>query len=499
MNMDKPVRRVAIFAMLLFFGLMAQVNYVQGSQAEDLRTDARNARQYADVFNSPRGQISAGGEVLVESKETHKPNPKYGRTYGSKPGDGPIFAPITGYFNGNATQVERAYNSLLGGKDKRITQQRWFDTFIGKKAEGANLELTVDPEAQRTAYRALKEKTQPGRRGGAVVIDIKTGAIKVAASWPSFDPNEVAPQTGEKGAKRLEELDKGSGVIRPLVDNALSQTFPPGSSFKTVTSAVAMERLGLNISSQVNTGQLILPESGRPLPNSHDSGSCAGSAPLKGAFAESCNTSFAKMALDMGIQQLHDGSAKFGFGERIKMEPDMYAAASAVPVSVTDAKGNKIETGKDGTARSGIGQENVRATPLQMAMVACAVANDGKIMSPYVVQTVRAKDQSELYSASPKQFAQAMSGDHAEQMQEMMRAVVSEGTAKNLQGRQIAGKTGTAEQDPASGIPNSRWFVGFSPVQNPRYAFAVVTEGSGDGATNAGPIAATIMAEVLKK
>lgn len=495
MNMDKPVRRVAIFALLLFFGLMAQVNYVQGSQAEDLRTDDNNARQYADVFNSPRGQISAGGEVLVTSKETGKDNPKYGRSYK----DGPVFAPVTGYFNGNATQVERAYNSLLGGKDKRITQQRWFDTFIGKPAEGANLELTIDPDAQRTAYQQLKARTQQGRRGGAVVMDVKTGAIKVAASWPSFDPNEVAPQTGEKGVKRLERLNEGSGVIRPLVDNALSQTFPPGSSFKTVTSAIAMERLGLSSSSTVNTGTLILPESGRSLPNSHDSGSCGGAAPLRGAFAESCNTSFAKMALDMGIQQLHDGSAKFGFGDRIKIEPDMFAAKSAVPVSFTDANGKTVQTGKDGTARSGIGQENVRATPLQMAMVAAAVANEGTIMNPYVVQKVRAKDQSELYNASPKEFGKAMSGDNAEQLADMMRAVVAEGTAKNLQGMRIAGKTGTAEQDAASGIPNSRWFVGFSPVENPRYAFAVVTEGPNDGATNAGPIAGAIMAKVLQK
>ncbi|RKS79242.1 cell elongation-specific peptidoglycan D,D-transpeptidase [Actinomadura pelletieri DSM 43383] len=495
MSMDKPVRRVAIFALLLFFGLMAQVNYVQGSQAEDLRTDSNNARQYADVFNSPRGQISAGGEVLVTSTKTGKDNPKYGRNYK----DGPVFAPITGYFNGNATQLERAYNSLLGGKDKRITQQHWFDTFIGKKADGANLELTIDPDAQRTAYEQLKAKTQQGRRGGAVVIDVKTGAIKVAASWPSFDPNEVAPQTGEKGAKRLEELDKGTGVLRPLVDNALSQTFPPGSSFKAVTSAIAMERDGLSSSTTVNTGQLILPESNRPLPNSHDSGSCAGTATLKNAFAESCNTTFGKMALDMGIQQLHDGSAKFGFGERVKLEPDMFAAKSEVPVSYTDAEGKTVPTGKDGTARSGIGQENVRSTPLQMALVAAAIANKGKIMNPYVVQKVRAKDQSELYNASPKEFGKAMSEDHAEQLADMMRAVVASGTATNLRGQRVAGKTGTAEQDPASGLPNSRWFVGFSPVENPRYAFAVATEGPGDGAANAGPIAAAIMAKVLKK
>ncbi|WP_242882832.1 peptidoglycan D,D-transpeptidase FtsI family protein [Actinomadura litoris] len=493
MNMDKPIRRVAIFGLLLFFGLMAQVNYVQGSQADNLRTDARNSRQYSDLFNSPRGEISAGGEVLVSSKETHKDNPKYGRSYK----DGPVFAPVTGYFNGNATQVERAYNSLLGGKDKRITQQRWFDTFIGKKAEGANLELTINPRAQRVAYEKLKGQTQEGRRGGAVVIDVRTGAVQVAASWPSFDPNEIAPQTGDKGVKRLNELDGATGVIKPLVDNALSQTFPPGSSFKAVTSAVGMQDLNVNSSTTVNTGQLILPESGRPLPNSHDSGSCAGSAPLKGAFAESCNTSFAKMALDLGIQQLHDGAEKFGFGKRVNLEPDFPAAKSEVPVSVQDASGKTIPTGKDGTARSGIGQENVRATPLQMAMVAAAIANKGKIMNPYVVQKARAKDQSELYNASPKLFGQAMTGDQASQLEDMMRAVVSEGTAKNLQSANIAGKTGTAEQ--GQGIPNSRWFVGFGPFDNPRYAFAVITEGPGDGATNAGPVAAAIMAQVLKK
>ena len=493
MNMDKPVRRVAIFALLLFFGLMAQVNYVQGSQAEALRTDSANSRQYADVFNSPRGQISAGGEVLVTSKETGKDNPKYGRSYK----DGPVFAPVTGYFNGGATQVERAYNSLLGGKDKRITQQHWFDVFIGKKADGANVELTIDPDAQRTAYAQLKARTQPGRRGGAVVIDVKTGAVKVAASWPSFDPNDVAPQTGTKGANRLEQLDKGNGVVKPLVDNALSQTFPPGSSFKTVVSALAMKNLGANSSTTVDTGQLILPESGRPLPNSHDSGSCGGSASLRGSFAESCNTTFAKMALDMGIQKLHDGSGQFGFGKRIQLEPDFYTAESDVPVAYTDASGKTIPTGRDGTARSGIGQENVRATPLQMAMVACAVANGGKIMKPYVVQTVRAKDQSELYGASPEEFAKPISGDQAGQLEDMMRAVVAEGTAKNLQGQRIAGKTGTAEQ--GSGNPNANWFVGFSPVENPRYAFAVMTEAPGSGAANAGPIAGAIMAKVLQK
>ncbi|MBX6765666.1 MAG: hypothetical protein IRY90_00655 [Actinomadura rubrobrunea] len=492
MNMDKPLRRVAIFGLLLFFALMAQVNYVQGSQAESLRNDDKNTRKFAEVFNSPRGDIIAGGQVIAQSEPTGKDNPKYGRTYKN----GPVYAPVTGYFNGGASKVELAYNSLLGGTDKRITHQRWFDAFIGKKAEGANVELTLNTDAQQVAYQRLRSSTT--RRAGAAVIDIKTGAVQVLASYPSFDPNEVAPQRGAKGSQRLVELDQAKGVIKPLIDNAMSQTFPPGSSFKTVTAAIAMEQLGLTSRSIVNTGQLILPESGRPLPNSHDSGSCAGRATLLGAYAESCNTTFGELALQMGIKQLNAGATKFGFNRRFEIEPDVRPAESDVPLAVRNLEtGQMTPTGKDGTARSGIGQENVRATPLQMAMVAAAVANEGKIMKPYLVQTVRAKDQSELYSAEPKEFSQAIKPETAEQLADMMRAVVREGTARNLQGMNIAGKTGTAEQ--GSGNPNARWFVGFAPINKPRYAFAVLTEGPGDGATNAGPVAGAILALVFKK
>ncbi|MFD0856640.1 hypothetical protein ACFQ07_30690, partial [Actinomadura adrarensis] len=155
--MDKPLRRVAIFGLLLFFGLMAQVNYVQGSQAESLRTDDKNSRQFADVFNNPRGQILAGNTVLASSKATGKDNPKYGRDYsGGRALDARIFSPVTGYFNGGASKIELAYNGLLGGEDRRITQQRWFDAFIGKPAEGADVEVTIDPQAQKLAYQRLK-------------------------------------------------------------------------------------------------------------------------------------------------------------------------------------------------------------------------------------------------------------------------------------------------------------------------------------------------------
>ncbi|MBC6457166.1 penicillin-binding transpeptidase domain-containing protein [Actinomadura sp. HBU206391] len=486
MDLDKPLRRVSIFALLLILALMINVNYIQGSEAENLRKDKLNSRQYADVFNRDRGSIIAGAETLASSKESGKSNPKYQRDYK----DGVIFSPVTGFFSstGGRSGLEVAYSSLLDGQDKRLSAKRWFDSFIGKPTEGANVVTTIDPRAQRTAYTALKGTTT--RRAAAVVMDIKTGAIKVLASYPSYDPQAIAPQTGDKGAKELARLDDAN--FKPLVNKALNETFPPGSSFKTVVAATMMADKGLTTDSVVPTGTLILPESRRPLPNSHEHGACGGSASLINAFAESCNTTFGDMALKLGAPALNAGAAKFGFGKKVQVEPDLFSAESDVPVK----EPNGQPLGGDNLGRSGIGQANVRATPLQMAMVAAAVANKGKIMKPYLVDKVRADDQSELYSASPEQYAQAMSGGVADQLKQMMAAVVNSGTATNLRGTNIAGKTGTAETGIAAN--NSRWFVGYSPVESPRYAFAVVTEGAGAAATNAGNPAATIMQAVRR-
>lgn len=509
MNMDKPLRRVTIFGLLLIVALMAQINYIQGGQAEDLQKDKLNNRQFLDVFNRPRGKIIAGAETLVYSQKTAKDKEKYSRFYK----DGPIFAPITGFFNGGAGGIEFAYNSLLDGRDKRITHQRWFDQFIGKKAVGADVEVTIKPNAQRVAYNALRSGTN--RRAGAAVVDIRTGAIVVLAGFPSFDPNDVAPQTGLKGSRRLQILDgkppadaspqeieqakQNRDVLRqPLVDKARSSSFPPGSSFKTVVAAIAMDKQGLTEQSTVPTGELILPESRKPLPNSHDGGACAGSATLIKAFAESCNTTFGKLALDMGINKLNEGAGEFGFGKPIPIEKDLDGATSQVPLSI-----GGVPTGPDDTARSGIGQSSVQATPLQMALVGAAVANGGEIKKPYLVQRVRAADQSVLEETKPSEFARPIKEGTADQLKRMMREVISSGTATTLQGQNVAGKTGTAEQTDRNGNEdpshNARWFVGFSPIDNPRYGFAVVSEGPGTGAQGAGPVAGAIMRAVLAK
>lgn len=489
MDIDRPLKRVGVFAVLLIFALMVQVNYIQGTQAEKLKEHERNTRKYADVFTRDRGPILAGGETLAASEKRSKDkNAKYSRNYK----EGLVFSPVTGFFasTGGKSGIELAYSSVLDGKDKKLTTQKWFDAFIGNPVKGATVVTTINPDAQRTAYSALKGSTS--RRAAAVVIDVETGAIVVAASYPSYDPNQIAPQV-KNGGKRLDQLDQDRANFKPLVNKALNETFPPGSAFKTVVAAAAMEADGLSTDSTVDTGALILPESGKPLPNSHEGGACAGSASLINAFAESCNTTFGKMAIKMGAVGLNKAAGKFGFGKKIEIEPDLFSAESDVPVK--EPGGTPL--GGDNLGRSGIGQANVRATPLQMAMVAAAVANEGKIMKPYLVKEVRSAQETGLYEAQPELYAKAMDAGIARQLKQMMAAVVSNGTAKNLQGRNIAGKTGTAET--GIGNINSRWFVGYSPIQEPKYAFAVITEGTGSAATAAGPLAGQIMAAVNAK
>ncbi|GAA2617309.1 penicillin-binding transpeptidase domain-containing protein [Actinomadura fulvescens] len=483
MNMDKPLRRVAIFGLLLFFGLMAQINYVQGSQADKLRTDANNSRQYLNLFNEPRGTIMAGPDVLVTSVKTGKSNPKYGRAYK----DGEIFAPITGYFTGAAGSggLEKAYNLLLSGQDKRLANQEWFDTFIGKKAKAANVQTTIDPRAQRIAYNALKASTT--RKAAAVVMDVKTGAIKVLASFPSFDPTTVAPQTGEAGVKRFDALNKDR--TKPNVDKAMSDTNFPGSSFKAVIAASALEN-GIDKNTSVPApSTYLLPGTSVSLPNSHEGGACggAGQAPLILTFAESCNTTYGILGAEqLGKDKVIPTVKKFGYDQAIEVEPGMRSAKSSFP---------NDDAAK--TALASIGQGSNSATPLHMAMVAAAAANNGKIMKPYLMDKVVSGDtQKVIEQADPTEFGQAMSSGAADQLADMMREVVRSGTGKSLAQFDIAGKTGTADID---GVEfNNRWFVGFSPIEKPRYAFAVFTQGDGSGGEFAGPVAGKIMQAVRK-
>ncbi|MCO5974232.1 peptidoglycan D,D-transpeptidase FtsI family protein [Actinoallomurus soli] len=461
---------MTIFSLLLVLALMVNVTYIQGAQEQKLRDDPLNARHFLEQFNRNRGPIMAGGTVIARSRDTGQKDFRYQREYP----ESEVFAPITGYFapSGGVTGVEAAADSLLSGTDPRLTVQHWFDAIVGRTNQGATVHTTIDPAAQRATYDALRTSTS--RRAAAVAIDVKTGAIKVMASYPSFDANSIAVHDTTASTKAYDRLLKASGS--PLIDKAIDESFAPGSTFKIITAAAGMDKQGLNENSPVDTpGVLTLP-SGNPLHNDADSGPCnGGQLPLITAFAQSCNSTFGKLALDMGQKALGAEASGFGFGQHIPIESDLRSAASVYPKNM----------GGDDVGRSGIGQGSVSATPLQMALAAAAVAHGGVVMKPYLIQRITAPDQSEIEAASPKELFHATSAQTASQLRDMMREVVASGTGAGRVSSDIAGKTGTAE----TGLSyNERWFAGFAPADNPQIAFAVVTEGSGFGADAAGPI-----------
>jgi penicillin-binding protein A len=477
---NKPLRKVAIVGLLLILACLINVNYIQGVEADKLRTNPYNARQYLDRFNHNRGPIMAGSMTLAYSKPEGKKN--YQRVYN----EGKIFAPVTGVQTVfESTGLEGAENGLLDGTDKRLTIHNWFDQLIGKTARGATVDTTINPKAQVTAYDGVANKTES--RGAAVVVDVKTGALKVLASYPSFDTNRLATHDSAEANKVSAELNAASN--KPSLDKALNETFAPGSSFKLVDSATAFEGGQFTENTPVNASTLTLP-SGHTLVND-EGGSCDSTAlPLIDAFAQSCNGAFGRLALNtLGASALNAQASKFGFGKPFQVESGMTSASSFFPANAT----------ADSLARAGIGQGDVTATPLQMAMIAQSIANNGVMMKPYLVDKVTAPDESELVAASPQQLGQVISANSAGQLQDMMRKVVQSGTAAPyIGGSDIAGKTGTAE----TGIGhNEDWFVGFAPAHNPQIAFAVITEGptGSTGGSFSSPIARSIVDSVLGK
>ena len=232
--MNKPLRRVAIAALTLLAILMINVNYIQGSQADKLKNDPLNARQFAEQFQHNRGPIVAGGVTLAESKKIKGDKKDYQRIYHN----GELYSPVTGFMSVfNRTGIEGAENGLLDGTDKRLTVRNWFDMLVGKKPAGATVQTTIVPKAQQVAYDGVRRQTL--RRGAAVAIDVKTGAILAMASYPSYDTNLVATHDSAKATKAAARLEKATG--KPMLNKAMNETFAPGSSFKIVDSAAAFE------------------------------------------------------------------------------------------------------------------------------------------------------------------------------------------------------------------------------------------------------------------
>lgn len=483
--MNGTLKRVAVACMVMFGLLLINVNYLQAVKADEYRSDNRNFRRFFERYENQRGRIIAGNEVLAESVDTEG-DIRFERRYHHPR----MYAHVVGFFAPESERgIEATENKLLDGTSADLIVRRAVDLFTNKPTRGANVELTIDPRAQKAAYDSLR---RAGRKGAVVALDPKTGAIKAMVSLPSYDPNQLAVPNKATVAKAYNKLD--ADPDKPLLNRAIETTYAPGSTYKVVTTAAFLaEDDTLGPQTMVDAPQnLDLPGTTVGLPNYAGAACGTGRVTLQFALEKSCNTPFAKIGMELGYEKMKEQAAKFGIGE--PMQIPLNVAASSV--------GKKEDLAA--LAQASIGQRSMQMTPLQMAMVAAGVANDGTVMKPYLVDKIVSPDGDEIEEADPDELSEAMSPDAARKLRQMMVAVVQQGTATAAQipGVSVGGKTGTAET--SDGQPPHAWFIGFAPAEDPQIAVCVFVQSgaAGDRATGgqtAAPVARDVMRAVLRR
>ena len=487
--MNRPLRRVAVACLVLFGMLLLQANWVQVVKAKDYRNDPRNKRVLLRTYDRERGPIVVGTgkeRRAVASSRATKDSLKYLRTY---PG-GEVYAPVTGFASlvYGYTGVESRENAVLSGEDDRLFVRRLSDYVTGRKIQGGSAVLTLDPAAQQAAYDGLA-----GKVGAVVALDPRTGAVLAMASRPSYDPTALSSHDPAKIRARYGELVDAE--LSPLTNRAVERTFAPGSTFKLVTAAAALTKGIAQPDTLIDAPTVLTFRNGKPLRNfAGETCGSGGKQSLAVALATSCNTAFAKLGTKVGQEDLQAQAEAFGFGSN-----DLY-----LPQPVADSVVFRdSDLAEPLLAQSAIGQFDVQATPLQMAMVAAGIANDGDVMRPYLVSELQAPDLSTLSLAEPELLSHAVSRDVAGQLTAMMEGVVTKGTGTRaaIPGVRVAGKTGTAQG--AAGARPNVWFVGFAPAEDPQVAVAVFLDrasgydGSATGGKLAAPIAQSVMRAVL--
>ena len=489
--MNKPIRVIAISCLVLFLALMVNINVVQFVNADSLNAKNGNKRVINEEFARDRGAILVAGNPVAESVPTNDQY-KFQRRYP----DAKLYAPVTGYYSYiyGRSALENSQNSVLSGSDNRLFVNRVVDLLSNKKPKGGSVELTLDPLAQKTAASGLASLGK-NAKGAVVALDPSTGAILAMVGQPSYDPSVLASHNFESVQKSWASLTTDKN--QPMINRATQQILPPGSTFKLVTAAAALDDLNIDPDTKIKAGaKLTFPGTSYTLGNENGS-NCGGSKiTFEQALNVSCNVAFGDLSLRIGQDKLAAQAAKFGFGT----DPLDGIAANASHFLVGD---NTID--KTSLAQSGIGQFEVAATPLQMAMVAAGVGNDGAVMKPYLVKTVRSPNLKVLDQTTPSKLSQAMSASNAAKLSQMMVSTVTRGTATSarISGVDVAAKTGTAQSTPER--PPYAWFVSFAPANNPKVAVAVLVESSNTGRDEiaggrlAGPIARAVMEAVLNK
>ncbi|MFD0783853.1 peptidoglycan D,D-transpeptidase FtsI family protein [Micromonospora azadirachtae] len=498
--MNAPLRRAGVVVMILFGLLFANLNWIQSYKADEYRNSDYNGRVQVAEYERKRGNIEAGGTALATSKDTGG-KLKFLRTYPA----GAEYAHVLGYkpVNLAETGIERVEDEFLAGTSDQLIGDRIKDLFTGDQTGGGNVLLTLSKKAQDAAYNQLRNNTLGVKRGAAIAIDPRTGAVQALVSMPSFDPNPLASHDSKKAAAAYNELEQDPNG--PLKNRALGEVLPPGSTFKIVVAAAALEN-GVGKETKIPAGpSYTAPTSGSPIRNAEASICPDPQVTLIEAVTESCNTGFAQLGVRLGADAIKEKARQFGFEQEDLTVGQLGESGLPVAASRTgDMQNPDGGTDPAALAQSSIGQNNVRMTPLQGALIAAAVANnDGKQMRPYLVRQMLGPDRTtSYYTAEPKELRQPISGQVASDLRDMMVSVVEHGTGRKAQinGYTVGGKTGTAQSAPDR--PDHGWFIGFVQDKNGTPISAVCVEleqagpgGSGEAARIAGKIMQAVISD----
>ncbi len=478
--MNRQIRILGVALLVLFGALFVQLTNLQVVQSHSLRTDPRNTRQIVIDFSKDRGRIlAADGSVLAQSVPTTD-DLKRQRVYTN----GPLWAPVTGYFSFNygTDGLERQYNDQLAGQTIAVTD---LGSLLTARSRTKDVTTTLLPAVQQAAVTGLA-----GRRGAVVALDPRTGAILALASTPTFDPNALAGHDLTTVRKSWEgyQADK----TKPMLPRPYRERYSPGSTFKVVTATAAVERAPELVGKrypQLRT--LDLAGTTKDLPN-FGGESCGGD--LAALLKVSCNTGFGQVGLDLGAQRLRDEAQAFGFNDRPPI--DLPAGARSFFPDLPELKTQPQ------LATSAIGQLDVSASPLQMALVSAAIGNGGTIMVPHLMTQITDQDGTVVSRYEPKVWKQATTPEAARLVNLMMVGVVNGGTATAaaVPGTQVGAKTGTAQ---TTGDNAHAWLIAMAPAGGQsgtvaRVAVAVIVESQpGLGDVTGGRIAAPIARQVL--
>lgn len=457
--MNESIRYAWYGIVTIFVVLLGAASYIQVIGADDLRTHEANTRELYKQFGGPRGPILVDGEPIAESVSSDSSSFDYQRVYHQPE----MYSGITGFYSLNygQTGLEQHLHEWLSGTSDDLFVERIRQSLTGEENPGASVELTIDQVAQEAAYNALPE----GIQASAIISEPDTGRILAMTSRPNYDTNLLAVHSTTQASENMDQIRESN--VSPYNNQPTYERPYPGSTFKLIDAIAMLESGEYTPEGSVNIpNELQLPQTEATISN-FAGGICdgRGAADFTWVFAQSCNTPFSQAAMDMGQEPIQDVAERFGFNDD----------SIQIPLSVNPSPFPTEDLHPATLAQSVLGQVDVEATALQMNMVAAGIANDGTVMYPQMVDSVRGPDLNLLEESQPEVYSEAISEETAEQMTTMMQEVVQSGTAMPARSSiPIAAKTGTGQIGGTD--RNNSWITGFAPADDPQIAVTLVYE-----------------------